>query len=617
MTSRQKRILDMLAGHEFLTSQKIAALLHVSDRTVRNDIREINAELGSEGILSRMGQGYYRGDQGLDRGEVSSCLESEEDLKREIVRRVLFEKKVPYLDLADELYISDSMVAKLVGQINRSMERRCIRGRICKKNGFLAMELSEREKRDYYSYYAMISNLNQYFDLGTYQPFFKYVDIMEWKDLILKSSIYKENRFYDTTVVRLIITTAVIAERIAAGYVLEEDYEEESPCDETDSIMGILTGIRDMLGISLPPDEIQYLRKLFCNDFYYAKEEGSKANTILSRILIEINMEYGFDFSGDQEIQKELEAQLDGLLQRNKNKQYLINPVLPQVKSRYPLEYDISIFFADRFKRITGVEISEYEIGMITVHFIRAMETNLGRMEKKVALINPLGKQITELMVKRLSEIGECRLKIACHYSIFHYPQDLPGDIIAVLTTIPLPAAPEGSPVILCRNFLDYQEKGKLMAAVRENQVTSIKTYFKTLFKSSLFFTDMDFSSKEDVLAFMSKTLYEQGYVGDDFFESVMQREAIAPTAFEPGFAFAHAMENSAERTAVCICILKNKLPWGEYNVKIIFLFALAATWNHTIIPVYNVMIHNLFKANTIHKLAKINDCSKFMDLLI
>lgn len=124
MTSRQKRILDMLAGHEFLTSQKIASLLHVSDRTVRNDIREINAELGSEGILSRMGQGYYRGDQGLDRGEVSSCLESEEDLKREIVRRVLFEKKVPYLDLADELYISDSMVAKLVGQINRSMERR-------------------------------------------------------------------------------------------------------------------------------------------------------------------------------------------------------------------------------------------------------------------------------------------------------------------------------------------------------------------------------------------------------------------------------------------------------------------------------------------------------------
>ena len=54
--------------------------------------------------------------------------------------------------------------------------------------------------------------------------------------------------------------------------------------------------------------------------------------------------------------------------------------------------------------------------------------------------------------------------------------------------------------------------------------------------------------------------------MGPGFLESVMQRESIAPTAFEPGFAFAHAMENNAKRTAVCVCVLKNKLPWGEYN---------------------------------------------------
>ncbi len=68
MTSRQKKILDLLTEHEFLTSQKIAGLLHVSDRTVRNDIRDINAELGMDGILSRMGQGYYLKDQVMESG---------------------------------------------------------------------------------------------------------------------------------------------------------------------------------------------------------------------------------------------------------------------------------------------------------------------------------------------------------------------------------------------------------------------------------------------------------------------------------------------------------------------------------------------------------------------
>lgn len=51
------------------------------------------------------------------------------------------------------------------------------------------------------------------------------------------------------------------------------------------------------------------------------------------------------------------------------------------------------------------------------------------------------------------------------------------------------------------------------------------------LFKPSLFFCDMEFESREDVLAFMSRQLCEQGYAGSGFFESVMQREAIAPTA--------------------------------------------------------------------------------------
>lgn len=618
MTSRQKKIWDLLTEHEFLTSQRIARLLHVSDRTVRNDIREINGELGTEKILSRMGQGYYLKDHSMESGEAASGLESEEGLKREIVRRVLFEYEVPYLELADELYISDSMLAKLVGQINRTMERICSRKRICKKNGLLVLELSESEKRDYYSQYVIISNLNQYFDLGSYQPFFEYVNMPECKDLILKGCLRKEKQFYDITIVRLIIGTAVMAERIGAGCGLkEESFEEKLSVDGCDGMEEILAGLENMLGLPLPPCEIRYFRKLFRNDFYYTKEEGSQAGAILSRILIEINVEYGFDFTGDQEFHKELEAQLDGILQRSRNEQYLINPVLPRVKSQYPLEYDISIYFADRFKRITGVEISEYEIGMITVHFIRTMESNLGRMEKKVALINPFGKQIRELVSKRLSGIGECRLRIAYTYSVFQYPQDMPKDIIAVLTTVPLPSWPDGAAVILCRNFLDYHEKEKLLTVVRENQVSSVKTYFKTLFKPSLFFTDMEFNSREDAIVFMCRNLKEQGYVGKGFYDSVMQREAIAPTAFEPGFAFAHAMENNAERTAVCTCILKNKLPWGEYNVKIIFLFAMAPTWNHTIIPVYNVMIDNLFKANTIHKLAKINDCRKFMDLLI
>ncbi len=115
----------------------------------------------------------------------------------------------------------------------------------------------------------------------------------------------------------------------------------------------------------------------------------------------------------------------------------------------------------------------------------------------------------------------------------------------------------------------------------------------------------------------MCGKLLEQGYVEEGFFESVMQREAIAPTAFEAGFAFAHAMENTAKGTAICTCLLKNKLAWGEYNVRILFLFALSPTWNHRVIPVYNVMIDNLMKAGAVRRLSHIETCQEFVKMLL
>ena len=81
--------------------------------------------------------------------------------------------------------------------------------------------------------------------------------------------------------------------------------------------------------------------------------------------------------------------QLHGALERRRHRQYVINPVLATIKSKYPLEYDIAIFFADRFNNLSGTSLSEDEISLFAIHFIRAMETNLGKTEQKVALVNP------------------------------------------------------------------------------------------------------------------------------------------------------------------------------------------------------------------------------------
>lgn len=620
MTARQKRIWDLLAEHDCLTSQQIAALLHISDRTVRSDIKEINGEQKSEVIRSKKGQGYF-----IDAGQLEKRVRAsetgrpEDDLEWAIIRQVLFCRETPYLDLAEELFISDTLLSKIVAELNRNITRRHNLPAILKQNGILTLNASEEEKRSYYTLYIMNRNVNHYFDMEQFQPFFDLVDLKELKELMFQELDLLCRHLYDTTIVRLVIGTAVMAERAVCGFFMPETSSDNSSAEDTPgAVRHFLEELGSRLFISFPQSEYEYFIRLFQNDFYYVRETpDSQAESLLEKILIEINVEYGFDFSVDKDFCHEMTEQLHGALERRRHRQHVINPVLTPIKSKYPLEYDIAIFFADRFKNISGISLSEDEISLFAIHFIRAMETNLGRTEQRIGLINPYGKQIKELIVKRLEDMGECRFQIAHTWSVFDYPREMPRDILAVLTTVPLPFKPADVPVILCRNFLNYHEKEKLLTVVRDSEVNSIKAYFKTLFKPSLFFTGMEFDSRQDAIAFLCGKLREQGYVEPGFLESVMQRESIAPTAFEPGFAFAHAMENNAKRTAVCVCVLKNKLPWGEYNVKIIFLFALAPTWNHTIIPIYNVMIDNLFKTNTIYKLAKVRDCRQFMELLI
>ena len=134
-------------------------------------------------------------------------------------------------------------------------------------------------------------------------------------------------------------------------------------------------------------------------------------------------MEYGFDFTVDKKNFCHEMTETSSTEPWNGDGTGSMSSILSlsTIKSKYPLEYDIAIFFADRFKNLSGISLSEDEISLFAIHFIRAMETNLGRTEQRVGLINPYGKQIKELMVKRLGDMGECRFQIAYTWSVFDY----------------------------------------------------------------------------------------------------------------------------------------------------------------------------------------------------
>lgn len=227
MTARQRQIWDLLMGEEYLTAKEIGQHLHISDRTVRSDIKEINGEKGREVILSKKGQGYYIEGQKPPEGVIDlRRLEPEDNPEWEMVRQVLFGGEIPYGELAEELYISDTLLSRMVNRVNRRMAGRHGGGGICKRGGFLVMDMGEEERRNYYAVYVTTKNLARFFEPESFQPYFEWVDIVRIKEMLFESLGSGRTRFFDATIMRLVVEIGVMAERMAAGCLLPDGWGE-------------------------------------------------------------------------------------------------------------------------------------------------------------------------------------------------------------------------------------------------------------------------------------------------------------------------------------------------------------------------------------------------------
>ena len=162
-------------------------------------------------------------------------------------------------------------------------------------------------------------------------------------------------------------------------------------------------------------------------------------------------------------------------------------------------------------------------------------------------------------------DMGECRFQgLPIPGSVFDYPHEMPEGYPGCPHhgSRPRPARRcTGNPV--SRNFLNYHEKEKLLTRCQgQRGSTAYRTYFRTLSKPSLFFTDMEFDSRRALVAFLCGKLREQGYVGPGFLKRHAARIHCS-CLLEPGFAFAHAMGKQRETDrGLCMCA-ENKLPWA------------------------------------------------------
>ena len=87
-----------------------------------------------------------------------------------------------------------------------------------------------------------------------------------------------------------------------------------------------------------------------------------------------VNDEFRFDFSSDLELRMNLARHIGPLGYRLEYHMHMDNPMLPDIKTRFPLAYSMAAGTSQVLERHFGSQPSDEELGYIAMAFALALE---------------------------------------------------------------------------------------------------------------------------------------------------------------------------------------------------------------------------------------------------
>lgn len=303
----------------------------------------------------------------------------------------------------------------------------------------------------------------------------------------------------------------------------------------------------------------------------------------LKDFINQINNKEHISFSNDSEFISKLAHHLYALFNRiNKNINYK-NPLLMDISIKYPLVFDITLNFYEFLKKKFKYDISNDELGFISLYFLNNIESQkaqeLGKYHK-VAVICTSGGGISELTKNRISRIlPDSIIKTFSFYEnaeINKFSPDL------ILTMVPLSQS-YNVPIIFINELLSDRDlddiKKKLFLdnlPVNGELPSSMEKRYIRLFSSDFIKVFHERSYKK-ILISMSDEISLKGLASKALKKEVLIREHYMSTVYRNGIAIPHPMKMNGNKSVISVGIVKPSIKEDEKEIRLIFLISLSS----------------------------------------
>jgi lichenan operon transcriptional antiterminator len=578
---RQKDILLLLAkNNEPITAEWIAKELRVSDRTIRKEIKELQADSSplSISIESVKGKGYqmHVHDQSLFLKGISQYTNADESAVNfseqnsrvlYLLKRLLLEKEFTKLEqFEDEMFVSKSTIQNDLKLVRNMLDKYNL-ALVTRPHYGIQVTGDEYRKRLCFSNYIL--NMNKDLQTGSLplldDELFEHIK----KIIIKKVNVYKID-ISDISLVNLTNHILIACKRIEKGFVIEkiEHLNDGKYPFERIVATEILMEVETYTNLVFPESEIDYImihllgtKLLLHKDTLDEYSEFDNTNAIVECMLERLRAELNWDFREDIEFRQALTLHIRPAMNRLRFNMNIRNPLLNEIKIKYPGAFEGAVIASKCMEEYLSIKIDEHEIAYIALHLGVALERKktMKKQLKRVIVVCASGVGSAKLLFYKLQRLFERELEIVDSINFYNLADYDLTSIDLIISTVPI-NVDLGVPVQVVHTFLEEQD----VKQIKENISILNKETKDNYLDPSRVFLHQDLHSKEEVISLLSNELYKQGLVSTEYVQLVVERESIASTCFGNLVAIPHPSIPETETTFWTVCTLKRPIKWHD-----------------------------------------------------
>ncbi|MBW7572384.1 BglG family transcription antiterminator [Caproiciproducens faecalis] len=574
LTKIQIKLIQHLSETQTpLTAEDIAKLIDISSRTAKRYVEIINDEIKEYGleIVSKRGVGYeLKGDLRTVKKLLSGeSYDDSAERVRSTLLTIIQSQPITIEALSGRVHLSPSTVNKMTPSVKDYLHK-------------YGLELSSKP---YYGLFidgeeinirTLLTDIGFNIEQGSFQVNLPNLSEKEYKQIdsaVLENLKRIQVVAADRDIQNLSMRIAVSFSRARQNCCLTHlSLPKNVRKYHLQVIHQIMDPLAKSFDIVLNDKEFQYIAAL--SGPVIQSFEADKVNvedhihTFVKDRIKEISLISGSEYSADEKVIESLSVHIKILLERMENQISVKNPLLSQIKKKYPIEMNYAIFLAQKIEKEYGVTIGEDELGYLAMHFGAFHERMNSR--KKAAILCSYGIGTSQLITERISrEIPE--LEIAGVYPIHYLESALAHDPDIVISTVDIDNYHSSIPLVVIEDFLGSDCIVRIKDALHHRGKE--KPSLVSMFRPEAFFR-LQAQTREEAIEEIGKRMLAMGLIQKSTLDSVKMREKKSSTDIGNLVAVPHTIFQGNLPSVVGIGILPQPIKWGEENVQLLFFIS-------------------------------------------